>query len=59
MFPAGEMWSVVIESPKTARILALTTGYNGVSAWLALSKKGGLWIYVDSSLQLKWREFVT
>lgn len=47
ILPAGEIWSVVIESPNTAKMWAfyifLITG-NYLSAPL---KKGGSWIYVD------------
>jgi hypothetical protein len=44
MLPAGEMWSVVIESPNTAKMYAFLMGCNvGSSFWTGL-KKGGSWM---------------
>ena len=48
IFPAGEIWSVVIESPKFRRHLALTKFVIWGSSKFIYEKKGGLWIYVES-----------
>lgn len=42
IFPAGEIWSVVIESPNTARIFAFSIGFNFYTSLPDPSKKGGL-----------------
>ncbi len=47
MEPAGEMWSVVTESPKTPRILAPEMPA-GLPGFMAKSrKKGGSAMYVE------------
>merc|ERR1719253_951485 len=52
ILPAGEMWSVVIESPTFrsayALLMSLTAGGSIVMSW----KNGGLWMYVDLSSQV-------
>lgn len=49
MFPAGEIWSVVIESPKNPKTYAsLISLIYGNYLAMAL-KNGGSWIYVDSA----------
>ncbi|CAB4542393.1 unannotated protein [freshwater metagenome] len=47
MFPAGEMWSVVTESPKIARTRAPVISVTGVGFAGMPSKYGGLRTYVD------------
>ena len=49
MAPAGEIWSVVTLSPKSARILALTMS---LSSFSSFSKKGGCLIYVLEAFHL-------
>lgn len=44
IFPAGEIWSVVIESPNTAKMFAYLIGLSGSSSRFEPSKKGGRWI---------------
>ena len=44
MFPAGEIWSVVIESPTFKRTLALKILFIGLRAAPVVWKKGGLWM---------------
>jgi hypothetical protein len=47
MLPAGEMWSVVTESPSSASTLAPLMSVTG-SGWAGIpSKYGGLRTYVD------------
>ena len=48
--PAGEMWSVVIESPSFARTLAPSMLLMQGSSMMS-SKNGGLRMYVDSGSQ--------
>src|SRR6185437_5812672 len=52
MEPAGEMWSVVMESPSTAStrapVMGRTPGGSAVMSW----KKGGFFTYVDASDQV-------
>lgn len=59
MLPAGEMWSVVIESPNTAKIFAFYIGFNWAGSFADPSKNGGLWIYVDFSSQEKCNDLGT
>src|SRR5690625_3922987 len=47
--PAGEIWSVVIESPKYPNTLKLSKGLIVSGSLDKPSKNGGFWIYVDSS----------
>ena len=49
--PAGEMWSVVTESPSTASTRAPTMSPTGAGSRVMPSKNGGLAMYVDSSCQ--------
>ena len=44
MSPAGEMWSVVIESPSTARTCAPTRSWTGLGSRVRPWKKGGSWM---------------
>src|SRR5439155_7704260 len=48
MEPAGEMWSVVTESPSIARTRAPWMSVTGVGEAAMPSKYGGLRTYVDS-----------
>jgi hypothetical protein len=41
MEPAGEMWSVVIESPRTASARAPTMSPGGVNSEVSPTKNGG------------------
>ena len=50
--PAGEMWSVVIESPSLARHLALLMLFISGSSKMS-SKNGGFLMYVEFSSQEK------
>ncbi len=43
MLPAGEMWSVVMESPSTASARAPTMSVTGAGSGEMPSKKGGRW----------------
>lgn len=52
ILPAGEMWSVVMESPKNKRQYALVILGIGLGLISMEEKKGGLWMYVDFSFQL-------
>src|SRR5919199_1718583 len=51
--PAGEMWSVVIESPSIASTRAPRMGCTPGASRVIPSKKGGFLTYVDSSDQAK------
>ncbi len=44
MLPAGEMWSVVTESPKTPRQRAFSMPATGEGFSEKFSKKGGSWM---------------
>jgi hypothetical protein len=44
MFPAGEIWSVVIESPKEAKQYASVISLISGRDFSTLLKKGGSWI---------------
>ena len=44
MSPAGEMWSVVTESPRTARTRAPTMSVSGAGSIVRPWKKGGSWM---------------
>src|SRR5215475_6426772 len=46
--PAGEMWSVVTESPSLASTRAPVTSATGAGSWLIPSKYGGRRTYVES-----------
>lgn len=59
MFPAGEMWSVVIESPKIAKMWASLIDDKWGNYFSTLLKKGGSWMYVEFSSQLKWVDWFT
>src|SRR5947207_817889 len=52
MSPAGEMWSVVTESPTKTRQRAPLIGRAGGGSSLMPSKKGGFWMYVDLGFHL-------
>ena len=54
--PAGDMWSVVIESPSISKGLALK-----ISVWLfdSFSKNGGFFTYVELRDQLNVDELLT
>jgi hypothetical protein len=49
MLPAGEMWSVVIESPSSARHLAPVIGLIPGTDIVMPSKYGGFLTYVECS----------
>src|SRR5207249_5724630 len=51
MLPAGEMWSVVIESPSSARHRAPVIGCTPGSVMVMPSKYGGFFTYVDVGSQ--------
>src|SRR6476661_5232423 len=53
MEPAGEMWSVVTESPSFASTRAPVMSVTGAGAACMPSKYGGLRTYVDSPSQAK------
>jgi hypothetical protein len=48
MLPAGEMWSVVTESPRTATQRAPTTSVMATGLRVIFSKKGGRRTYVEA-----------
>ena len=50
--PAGEMWSVVIESPSIASTRAPRTGATGFTSAVIPSKNGGFATYVESLLHV-------
>ena len=54
--PAGDMWSVVMESPSFARHLALTMFLLSGSSSMS-SKNGGLRMYVEPSSHLNRGDF--
>ncbi len=59
IFPAGLIWSVVIESPNDAKTYAeVISLILGKSSWVE-EKKGGLCIYVDESFQVYCSDWVT
>ena len=43
MLPAGEMWSVVIESPSTASARAPVMSVTGSGSGVSPAKNGGSW----------------
>src|SRR2546421_11995459 len=47
MAPAGEMWSVVTESPTHTRTRAPEIGCNSAGDAVMPSRNGGSWMYVD------------
>src|SRR5699024_7952855 len=47
--PAGEIWSVVMESPKYPSTRKLFKGLMESASFDKPSKNGGFWIYVESS----------
>ena len=49
--PAGEMWSVVTESPSQARTRAPEMSVTGAGSMLIPAKNGGLATYVDAGSQ--------
>ena len=49
--PAGEMWSVVTESPRTARTLPPSMSPGRSASSVRPSKNGGLAMYVEASSQ--------
>ena len=49
MLPAGEMWSVVMLSPRTASTRAPEIGCGGGASRVSPSKYGGFRTYVDAS----------
>ena len=49
--PAGEMWSVVTESPSTASARAPSMSATGAASNLRPSKNGGLAMYDDAGSQ--------
>mmetsp|Transcript_6420 Transcript_6420/g.7200 ORF Transcript_6420/g.7200 Transcript_6420/m.7200 type:complete len:251 (-) Transcript_6420:1709-2461(-) len=49
MLPAGEMWSVVMESPNTHSTAASLITVCGSGSRFMPAKYGGLWMYVDFS----------
>jgi hypothetical protein len=51
MEPAGEMWSVVIESPNMPSTRASVTGRTPGGVIVMPAKYGGCFTYVDASSQ--------
>ena len=51
MSPAGEMWSVVTESPSITRQRAPEMSRTGAGSAVRPPKKGGSWMYVLCSSQ--------
>ena len=49
--PAGEMWSVVTESPRTTRTRAASMSCTGAGSTPRPSKNGGLAMYVERGSQ--------
>ena len=49
MAPAGEMWSVVIESPSTSSARAPSMSSTGCASRPKSAKNGGSWMYVESA----------
>ena len=49
--PAGLMWSVVTESPRTARTRAPSMSATAAGSAVSPSKNGGLAMYVDAASQ--------
>src|SRR4029077_9710515 len=52
MLPAGEMWSVVIESPSTARERAPVMARMPGGSMVMPSKYGGFFTYVEAASQV-------
>ena len=44
MLPAGEMWSVVVESPRIASARAPVTAVIGDTSFVMVWKNGGSWM---------------
>src|SRR5664279_370888 len=52
MLPAGEMWSVVTESPSMTRQRAPEISFRGAGSFGMSVKKGGFLTYVEESSQM-------
>src|SRR4030042_6613196 len=59
MSPAGEIWSVVTESPSTARTRAPRISATGSGSAGRYSKNGGFLTYVEAGSQAKHSDFGT